>query len=381
MIRLSCSVKLHSFYLAEQLDKRGLLDKFYTVYHSRKDRVTALFNQRKDLEKVRLQKIKTYPFIAPLVRFRNAPYINNQIFDRLVARDLRINKAYDTFVGWSGMSLKSIMQAKSEDKKVILERGSSHIRYQFSLLEEEYRKWSFKFRGDSRVAAQEELEYSLADYVVVPSKFVEKTFLEKGFPAQRIFRNNFGVSGHFRPSQPKRQRFTIGYVGNLSIRKGLPYFFQALNELKLPLHMYDVWFIGHVDSEIESLIPRFQRANWKFFGFVNHYDLAELMSQCSIAVQPSLEEGMSMVIPQFMACATPVIATTNTGGEDFITDGVNGFIVPVANSNKLCEKILMAFDDSVSLAAMQVRAADYAKEFGTWDQYGDRYSGLISRLS
>jgi glycosyltransferase involved in cell wall biosynthesis len=337
MVRLSCSVKLHSFYLAEQLDKRGLLDKFYTVYHSRKDRITALFNHRRDLEQIHLDKLKTFPFIAPLIRFGNPPYINNQIFDNLVARDLvKSNGSYNTFVGWSGMSIASIRQAKDEGKSVILERGSSHIRYQFSLLEDEYKRWSFRFHGDPRVADQEEQEYALADYVVVPSRFVEKTFLEKGFPAEKIFRNNFGVSRHFNPSKPKRGRFTVAYVGNLSIRKGLPYLFQALSELKLDRNLYEVWFIGHIDAEIKTLIPRFQQNNWKFFGFINHYELANLMSQCSIAVQPSLEEGMSMVIPQLMACGTPVIATTNTGGEDFITDGVNGFIIPI---RRICEEI------------------------------------------
>src|SRR5690606_21961386 len=122
---------------------------------------------------------------------------------------------------------------------------------------------------------------------------------------QKLFINNFGSGSFFKPSNPKREKFTVLYVGNLSIRKGLPYLFQALHLLTIDPRLYDVWFIGSITTEVRHLVPKYEKTNWKFFGHVNHQDLPHLISQASVAIHPSLEEGLSMVIPQLMAAGTP----------------------------------------------------------------------------
>jgi glycosyltransferase involved in cell wall biosynthesis len=380
MIRLSCSVKLYAFNLAEQLDKKHLLGKFYTIYHSLKDPVTAVFNQRKDQEQIDLKRIKTFSYLAPVIKLRNNHFANNALFDALVAQRLRKDNNYEVFIGWSGMSLKSIRQAKNDGKKVLLERASSHIRFQFDLLQEEYARWGYEFKGDERVAAQEEMEYNLADYVVIPSDFVRKTFHDRGYRPLKLFRNNFGSNSLFKPSRPKRNKFTIVYAGSLSLRKGLPYLFEALSMLKLDPRLFEVWFIGSITDEIRAMIPRHQKDNWKFFGHVNQGELSHLISQCSVAVQPSLEEGLSMVIPQFIACGTPVIATTNTGAGDIIQNGINGFMIPIRSPEAIVEKIMTLFNDPDLVFTMGKEATAVAETFGGWDQYGDRYADFLGKI-
>jgi glycosyltransferase involved in cell wall biosynthesis len=380
MIRVSCSVKTHAFQLAEQLQRKLVLDKLYTIYHSAKDTFTARFNKRRDTENIDLQHIKTFPYLAPLNRFRKDPFANNAVYDSLVARDLERHKEYQSFIGWSGMSIKSILQAKRDGKNILVERGSSHIEFQSALLKDEYARWGFAFQGDKRVVEQEITEYDLADCVVVPSKFVERTFLEKGFPKEKIFRNNFGSNALFRPTKPKRDKFTVLYVGNLSLRKGLPYLFQAVEKLSIDPASYDVWFIGSITEEISKLIPRYEKPNWKFFGHVGHHELADLISQCSVAVHPSLEEGLSMVIPQLMTSGTPVIATTNTGGEDIIENGVSGYIIPIRSPEHIADRINILYQDREFLSAMRNKALAYAEKSGTWEQYGDRYFEFVKSL-
>ena len=380
MIRISCSVKVHAFYLAEQLDKRAMLDKFYTIYHSGKNPIVAAFNKRKDPEHIRLHKIKTFPYLAALVKFRKDPFANNALFDGLVSNQLKRDKDYKALIGWSGMSLKAMRQAKQDGKKVILERGSSHIRFQFALLREEYKRWGYQFKGDERVSEQEEIEYELADHVVIPSGFVERTFLAEGISPKKLFKNNFGSNAYFSPTRPRREKFTILYVGNLSIRKGLPYLFEALTQLAIDPSQFDVWFVGSVSAEIRQLIPKFQKSNWKFLGHINHFDLADMISQCHVAVHPSLEEGMSMVIPQLMSCGVPVIATTNTGGEDIIVEGVNGYIVSIRSPQSIASRIDTLFYNRTLLDSMHLQAIAYAKQFGSWDQYGERYATFLNQI-
>ena len=38
-----------------------------------------------------------------------------------------------------------------------------------------------------------------------------------------------------------------------------------------------------------------------------------------------------------MACGCPLISSTNTGGEDLFTDGVEGFVVPIRSPEAIAE--------------------------------------------
>ncbi|GHN02869.1 hypothetical protein WSM22_43580 [Cytophagales bacterium WSM2-2] len=380
MIIVSCSAKLHAFNLAEQLERHQLLRALYTVYHQKKNSVFAKLNSRKDLEQISLSKINTLPVLAPLVKSGVSPFKVNSIFDNWVSGKITKDCAYRAFIGWSGMSLRSIKQVKAAGKKVVIERGSSHIGFQIPLLEEEYSAWGFHFQRDNRIIDQELEEYELADYISIPSEFVGRTFVEKGIDQNKLIKNNYGSSSYFRKTKPRRSKFTVLYVGKLSLRKGLPYFFQALNTLDLNTELYDVWFIGSIEKEVQELIPRFNKPNWKFFGHVGHYQLPDLISQCSVAVHPSLEEGLSMVIPQIMSCGVPVIATTNTGGTDIIEDQKSGFIVPIRSPREIAEKLTLLFSDKVLLERIQESAEIYAQQFGSWQNYGDRYAEFLKKI-
>lgn len=380
MICVSSSTKLHAFQLAEQLERHNMLSKLYSIYHQKKNPLVARFNSRKDVEKIKLDHVHTFPWLALVMRFKKDPFLTNSFFDSQVAKQLRRNTDYKALICWSGMSIKGIKQAKRDGKVVVLERGSSHIGFQIPLLEEEYARWGFTFKRDNRVIDQEVEEYGLADYITIPSEFVRTTFLQKGISNEKLFKNNFGSTSYFKPTKPKHTKFTILYVGSLSLRKGLPYLFEALQLLKMDPVLYDVWFVGTVQKEIQEMLPRYTKPNWKFLGQVNHYDLPDVISVCSVAVHPSLEEGLSMVIPQLMSCGVPVIATTNTGGADIIEDGVNGYIIPIRSPEVIAEKLSILFHDQLKLAAMQQHAQQYGQQFGTWDQYGDRYVSFLTEL-
>jgi glycosyltransferase involved in cell wall biosynthesis len=375
MISVSCSTKFHAFALAEQLERHKILNHFYTIYTSKKDKWISQFNKRIDSEKIGIEKFVTFPLLAPVARFHRKPFVTNLIFDTLVASKLREDSRL--FIGWSGMSLKSIKRSKQLRTVTVLERGSSHISNQHRLLEEEYKKLGIPFHFDRRVEAQELEEYELTDYITVPSTYAKRSFIERGFSSDKIFVNNFGASSIFFPSEPKDSVFTILYVGGLTVQKGLIYLFEALNKLSLPEKSYKAVFAGTVAEELKPIIAKFAKPHWQFLGHVQPHMLSSVMSRASVMVQPSLQEGLSMVIPQVLACGVPVIATTNTGGEDIITDGKDGFIVPIRSSDAIADKIEMLFANSDLLQTMQENARKRVTHFGTWDAYGDRYRDFV----
>lgn len=382
MVVLTCLTKFHAFALAEQLENKKLLTCFLTSYAYQKNIWFRRLAKRVDKENISPGKIKTNILSAIRTKIIKDDFSNMENFDRWAASKLPNYPKAKVFIGWSAMSLNSILVAKKLGMKTIVERGSSHIEYQNRILSEEYKKFNRDFSIDQRVIEKELKEYDAADFISIPSFFVKRTFLEMGVPSNKLILNNYGVSSYFRPVHTKKlnDKFVILYLGTVCIRKGLVYLFEALSLLSIEENDYEVWFIGSVAEEMTETIEKYGRKNWHWKGHKPHYELADLISECDIAVHPSIEEGLSMVIAQILACGVPVIATTNTGGEDIIEDGINGFIIPIRSPHAIANKIMQLYNDKTLLLSMKLNAVNIARKSLHWDNYGTRYDRFIKQI-
>ena len=384
MVTVSCSGKLHAFALAEQLEKNKLLDSFFTTYAYQKNTYLRKYVKRIDKEEISVNKIHTnIPLAFPIKLMNDKVYIWNNWYDKWVAS--KISKSNSkVFIGWSGMSLHSIRSAKKKGIKTIVERGSSHILFQDKILKEEYLKFGKDFSVHPVVIEKELKEYEEADYISVPSYFVKNSFIKYGVNEKKLIMNPYGVGSFFKPLDKNQssinKKFTIVYLGTLSVRKGLIYLFEALNNLQIPEDSYEVLFVGKVDEILRNRINSEKNSNWKFLGHINFYELQSILAVCDVAVHPSLEEGLSMGIPQMMSCGVPVIATTNTGGENIINNGENGFIVPIRDSIAIKEKITYLFNNKTALDIMKRKAIDSVNAGFKWDDYGNRYMEFINKI-
>jgi glycosyltransferase involved in cell wall biosynthesis len=383
MVTISCSGKLHAFALAEQMEKLGQLDTLYTGYAYQKNTWLRNLVKRIDKESIPGEKIMTSSLLAfPMKLFPGSAYTWNDFFDRWVANHLKKAQTR-VFIGWSGMSLRAIRVAKQRGMKTIVERGSTHIVFQNEILKEEYRRFGKDFSIDKRVIEKETQEYEEADFISIPSRFVRRSFVDKGINEHKLIINPYGAGNMFNkaPEAPgKSKKFRILYLGSISIQKGLLYLFEALTKLPIDRSKYEVWFIGSVADEMKDTIARYDQSNWIWKGHVPHYELPLFISQCDVAVQPSLQEGMSMVIPQMLACGIPVIASSNSGGEEIIKEGETGYIIPIRDPGVIAEKILILFDDTGKLSAMKEAAANSVKAGFGWDDYGKRYKNNLEKI-
>lgn len=382
--KISCPTKFHSFNLAEQLAKNELLNTFYTLYYSEKNNLTRfLIKKRFDHEEIPISLVKTFPYYLPFFYYWKDLYKRAAFFDWMVSKILKKNKDYQIFIGWSGMSYLSASQAKRDGKIVLIERGSSHILKQNEILSSEYNLFGINYTIDKRFIEKELKEYELADYIVIPSEFVYNSFIEKGISKNKLYKIPYGVSSFFKPIKNVKDDniFRILYLGSLTIQKGLQYLFEALEKLPIDSKNFEVWFIGSISAELNDLILRYKKSNWKFFGHINHYELNNFISQCDIAVQPSLQEGLSMVILQILSCGVPVIATTNTGATEIIDENKTGFIISIRDSNAIYDKIMMLYYDRIKMNEMKTNCEKMNHNNFSWDTYGKRYTAFLKNLN
>src|SRR5208337_2184276 len=177
-------------------------------------------------------------------------------FDNWTARSL---EPCDVFHCVSLFGLKSHRVAKQRyGALTVCDRGSSHILFQHQILAEEYARWGVPYRPINPGVIERELgEYEICDRIAVPSEFVRRTFVEKGVPEEKLMKLPFGVDLELFQPVPKEDRvFRVIYVGNITLRKGLPYLLEAIAAPGLP--PLELWLIGSIDPDVRPLLAKYQ---------------------------------------------------------------------------------------------------------------------------
>jgi len=370
--------RFHSFDLAEQLQRAGVLRAIYTAYPK-----FRLRNTRVDPGLIR-----SFPYVSALHRLvegRRVPLALRQMLQLQASRAI---DAYaratlppcDLLMGLSGSALKTGSAVRRRGGRYVCDRGSTHLRYQMRLLAEEYDRAGIRFAPvHPRLIDREEAEYAEADAITVPSHFAARSFAEYGVDAAKLNVIPYGVDlEHFRPTLPRDPAFRVLFVGQLGVRKGIGDLLKAFRQAALPGAR--LVFVGNRTAETGALLGGDPLIDVEFTGALRREEVAAQMSRASALVLPSIEEGLAMVQAQALACGCPVIATPNSGAEDLFEDGGEGFIVPIRDPESIARALTLLYRDRDLLHAMSEAARRRMEAIGGWDRYGGQILALFDRL-
>ncbi len=369
-VTISVAGRFHAFDLAKQLQLRGLLERLITSYPQFKASEWSIPRERvKSLLSHELLNRGWSKMPEQLKAKFNPQYFLLDRFDHLAKRYVPIGT--DILVGWSGISLHTMRRAKQLRAVTVLERGSTHICFQNEIVREEYESYGIRSRLSHPEIIDKELqEYEEADYISVPSTFVTQSFMNRGIAARKLIQTPYGVDLRSFKSIGKADNvFRVIHCGGLTLPKGVHYLLRAFHELNLK--NAQLWLVGSLSDEILPFIRKYGR-NVYLRGTFPQAELHTQYSQGSLFCLMSIQEGMAMVIAQAMACGLPVICTPNTGGEDIVSDGVEGYVVPCRNTDVLKEKLQYLYDHQDVCAQMGRAAKRRVESNLTWDIYGER---------
>ncbi|WP_428311595.1 glycosyltransferase family 4 protein [Hydrocarboniphaga sp.] len=374
--------RFHHFHLARQLEKHGLLKDVWTGY--------PLFKLKSE-EGIPTKKIRSFPWLqAPyMARGRlgfHMPTLVERQWEWLARTtlDLHVSRRLmpgGTLIALSGNGLRSGTRIKQTGGSYFCDRGSTHIRFQDQILREEYSRWKIPFSGiDPRILAREEAEYEMADCVSVPSKFVADSFVKMGYAREKIFMNPYGARlGRFRRvAEAEKGTFTVLFVGQVSLRKGFLYLLRAFSQLNHPRKKLKV--IGSIAPEVRPLLAAHNLSQVEFMGVVPNEQLLYHYSAAHVMVLPSIEEGLAMVIGEALACGCPVVASENTGGRNFFTDSIEGFIVSPRATDELVQRLEELSQNEPLRQRMSEAALRRVAEIGGWDSYGERWLRRLAQM-
>jgi glycosyltransferase involved in cell wall biosynthesis len=363
--------RFHSFDLAQELSKKNFLHALITSYPKFKLKNYIITSNK--IHSIYFKEIVERVMLKlNLIKiFKNSYYYINSFFDFFASKKVEYKKS-DIIVGWAGASKITFLKSKKFGRSIkILERGSSHIQFQNDILLEEYNLLGLKTYGISNKLIQRELEeYSLADYISVPSKFAKNSFIKLGIDKKKLIQIPYGVNlDEFKPGKKNDNVFRIISVGSVSVRKGNIYLLKAFSDLNLKNS--ELIFVGPIDYEMNKIIrPYLNNLKIKFLGRKPQQSLRKFYINSSIFVINSIEEGLAMVQAQAMACGLPIISTTNSGGEDIIDNNKNGFICNIRDVEQLKEKILFFYQNKKQHLQFSKFAQTKSKNFLSWENYG-----------
>lgn len=299
------------------------------------------------------------------------------VLDRTIAARL---ERCDVFIGMSGLALESATKAKRKyNAKVIIERGSRHILSQKEILDGLRAKGHEVGSIPLRFTRREIKGYELADFVSIPSRHVERSFLERGYPAAKLFRNPYGVDLTMFQAAPAGSRHrepTILFVGTWSYRKGADILVDAWRRLRTK----GVRLL-HVGSVLDAPLP--EEAGFEHVEAVPQWELPAYYARGDVFVLASREEGLSLVLAQALACGLHVVCTDRTGGEDltdFISTKSAVQVVPHEDPISLERAIVRALDASRGEERLPAISPESYERL-SWRGYGRRYHDFLTWIS
>ena len=118
-------------------------------------------------------------------------------------------------------------------------------------------------------------------------------------------------------------------------------------------------------------------------GTVTLDDMPALYADHDVFLLASEFEGMPLTLLEAMSAGcVPIVTDIPSGVPEVVTDGVNGFRVPVGDVRSFAERLVSLHHDRSMLATMQRAAHAAVRDLGfTADDMCDRYADLFDQLS
>ena len=284
-----------------------------------------------------------------------------------IASGLQCNAVYC----YEDSAAETFLQAKKRKITCFYDLPIVHYRAAFQIQEEEAElfpelsssiqaihepKWKLERKGQ---------EIELADQIIVASSISKNSLLQAGVQAKKIKVVPYGSPvDSFSPGIKKDNVFRALFVGRVGARKGVHYLLDAWKRLNLK--NAELILIG-VNELPLNYLKRYDK-NIVCISSLPHSALSEYYVNSSLLVLPSLVEGFGMVLLEAMASGIPVVASENTAAPDFVTEGVDGFVLPVRATDLLEERLLWCFQNQEQLSKMGQAARATAEKL-SWAKY------------
>jgi glycosyltransferase involved in cell wall biosynthesis len=137
-------------------------------------------------------------------------------------------------------------------------------------------------------------------------------------------------------TDPRKEGWTLCFVGALNAHKGVPLILEALRKKPETLHIKAIHFVGDgLDRDHYEALAKDLKVKAYFHGFLPKSEVHQVLAQSDALVLPSKSEGFPKVVGEAMAYGCVPIVSRVSCMEDYITTGENGFLIEELTTSAL----------------------------------------------
>jgi glycosyltransferase involved in cell wall biosynthesis len=233
-----------------------------------------------------------------------------------------------------------------------------------------------------------------ADAIVVDSDVQKEAAIELGCDPQKIVKFPWVSLNGFSENQKGRVKIRreCGWSDDntvvVSLRHhkpiyGVEYLVDAIPQILKKNRSIRFLILGEgpLTENFKLRVDKFIKSGEvKFVGTVPHRNITDYLSAADIYVSTSFSDGTSASLLEAMACSLPPVVTEIDGNKEWIRDGVNGLLVPVADSKSIAEKILSLASDHKLRKTLQVEAEETVRTRVNWNENIDKLTKIIDKI-
>ena len=108
-------------------------------------------------------------------------------------------------------------------------------------------------------------------------------------------------------------------------------------------------------------------------------ELAQIYREADCFVLPSRHDSFGMAVLEAMACGLPAIVSEMVGAREAITEGGNGWVLPVGDAPALATRMVWCVEHRAALAAMRPAARAMAERY-SWEEYQKRFARVVAGI-
>ncbi|HXW56429.1 MAG TPA: glycosyltransferase family 4 protein [Candidatus Cybelea sp.] len=298
-----------------------------------------------------------------------------ELHDYIVSRRLEeLVGKIDIIHTWPLGALRTLETARRLGIPTVLERPNAHTRFAYEAVQKECDRLGVALPPRHEHAYQpdvlrrEEAEYRLANRLLCPSDFTVRTFLDQGFPPERLARHIYGYDEktyYPNPTRAERSGLRMLFAGVCAVRKGLHYALEAW--LASPASKEGTFLIAgpFLPAYREKLSSMLSHPSVHVLGYRS--DVPELMRTSDILVLPSIEEGCALVCTEALGSGcVPVVSDRCT---DICKHLVNALVHSFGDVAALESHITMLHNDRELLEKLRAGGLETLPHI-TWTAAG-----------
>lgn len=223
--------------------------------------------------------------------------------------------------------------------------------------------------------------YKQSDGIIFQTDRVMENFDEDIRKKGVVIQNAVGNILAYSVVATQVKRKAIAAMGRLDKQKDYPTLIDAFAKIckEYPEYSLEIYGEGSQKNELKSYVDD-KHLSDKVHFMGAHADALSRISDVSCFVMSSTFEGMPNALMEAMAIGLPCVSTDCLyGPAELLTDGYNGLLVPVGDSNSLYDAIKKMIDD-VDFAKKCGQNAREILRTNSIEEIANRYISYIEKV-